>query len=501
MATVVGLARDRTKVGADQFGVVELVDGQQRVTTLVILLKAIEQGLNEDDRAQAKLKGELGDLLVKSDEHNLILLQTNHDSSDVFTAYVRTGELKRKAVVTAADNNLIEAAEDCRKYVQDWAVSGSLTDLVFTVRHRLSMIYHELAEEATVYRVFEVLNSRGLAVRWLDKTKSQLMASIYEHVEQDTLQSGMHEMQTIWKDIYRALGLDERLGDEALRFAGTWSTKAQPSRILSDEDASAEILRVADTKLKSIVAAAAWLKTVVPKVLDLHHDHRRAAVTRVAHARFLASAIMLRGFDDETERRLLGAWERVTFRIYTLAGKDARTKVGEYVRLGYDVHAKQLTAKAIFKGLIELGDGYSIDEVIHEKTWDNWYQDWSEGVRYLLFRYEEHLAHQAGVKLNESQWARIWVVDPAQSIEHIAPQSSGKAYVHHLGNLTMLPPKVNSSLKDKPPHEKATRYVKCGLQATSEVGHEIQDGTTWNKQAVLARADKIAAFVRKEWAD
>ena len=285
MATVVGLARNRTKVGADQFGIVELVDGQQRVTTLVILLKAIEQGLREDEKAQAKLKGELGDLLVKSDDHNLILLQTNHDSSDVFTSYVRTGELKRKAVVTAADNNLIEAAEDCRKFVQDWATSGSLTDLVFTVRYKLSMIYHELAEEATVYRVFEVLNSRGLAVRWLDKTKSQLMASIYEHVEQDTLQSGMHEMQTIWKDIYRALGLDERLGDEALRFAGTWSLKVQPSRILSDEDASAEILRVAGTKLKSIVAAATWLKTVVPKVLDLHRDQRRAAVTRVAQPR------------------------------------------------------------------------------------------------------------------------------------------------------------------------------------------------------------------------
>ena len=362
------------------------------------------------------------------------------------------------------------------------------------------MIYHELTEEATVYRVFEVLNSRGLAVRWLDKTKSQLMASIYEHVEQDSLAGGMSEMQTIWKDIYRTLGLDDRLGDEALRFAGTFYSKTQPSRVLSDEDASAEILRVAGTKLKSIVAAAAWLKTVVPRVLGLHLDPRRAAVIRVAHARFLATAIMLRGFDEKTERNLLRAWERVTFRIYTLAGKDARTKVGDYVRLGYDILAKQLTEKAILKGLGDIGKGYSIDEILTDNIWENWYQDWSEGVRYLLYRYEEYLAEKEGGKLNESQWAKIWIVDPSQSIEHIAPQSSEKPYIHHLGNLTMLPPKVNSALKDKPPIQKAPRYIQCGLQATMEVGHDIQNGLTWNEQAILARAKRISDFVREEWA-
>jgi uncharacterized protein with ParB-like and HNH nuclease domain len=45
MATVVGLARDTRVIDADEFAVVELVDGQQRITTLVILLKAIEKAL------------------------------------------------------------------------------------------------------------------------------------------------------------------------------------------------------------------------------------------------------------------------------------------------------------------------------------------------------------------------------------------------------------------------------------------------------------------------
>lgn len=113
MATVVGLARDTRMIDADEFGVVELVDGQQRVTTLVILIKAIEKALDVADPTQVKVREDLRRLLVKGDDHSLVLLQTNHDSSDVFASYVRSGEIRRDAVVTAADENVVDAASEC----------------------------------------------------------------------------------------------------------------------------------------------------------------------------------------------------------------------------------------------------------------------------------------------------------------------------------------------------------------------------------------------------
>lgn len=501
MATVVGLARDTRMIDADEFGVVELVDGQQRITTLVILIKAIEKALDEADQTEGKVREDLRRLLVKGDDHNLVLLQTNHDSSDVFASYVRDGHIRKDAIVTAADENVVDAAVECEAFVAKWTGIGTLIELVATIRHKLSMIYHELDDEGTVYRVFEVLNSRGLDVRWIDKTKSQLMASIYEYVEKGSRADGLHEMQNIWKDVYRRLGLDDDLGDEALRFAGTWADESRPNRVLSEQDASAALLKAAGTKLATIVKAAAWLKLVVAKVVDLHNDQRRAAVTRIGQARFLAIAIMLRGFDEQTEAMLLGAWERVTFRIFTLAGKDSRTKVGEYIRLGYDVLKNEMSADEILEALGDLAEGFDIDDIIDEGTWDEWYGGYNEEVRYLLFRYEEHLASISGMKINESQWAKVWAADPAKSIEHILPQSSGKGYVHGLGNLTMLPPGVNSSLKDKPPEDKASRYIECGMNATMAVGREIDGGLKWNKEAVQERAAKIEAFVRAEWGD
>ncbi|WP_206185583.1 DUF262 domain-containing protein [Thioclava sp. JM3] len=501
MATVVALALEKRLIEADEFNVVELVDGQQRLTTLVILFKAIEKAFGEDQETGKNIRNDLRRMLVKGDDHNLVLLQTNHDSSDVFASYIRDGEIRRDSIVTSADANVINAAEECEAFVTNWQMTDGLTDLVATIRHKLSMIYHELNDEGTVYRVFEVLNSRGLDVRWIDKTKSQLMASIYEYVEPGSQADGLREVQNLFKDVYRLLGLDNHLGAEALRFAGTFSSDKPLNRVLNEQDASAALLQAADKRLKTIVSSATWLKTVVGKVVDLHNDQRRAAVTRISQARFLAIAIMLRGFDEETERNLLGAWERVTFRIFTLAGKDSRSKVGDYIRLGYSVLKEKPDAEEIKGKIKALADGFDIDTIIDDETWEDWYGGYNEEVRYLLFRYEEHLARESGVTMNESQWAKVWAADPARSIEHVMPQSSGKSYIHSLGNLTMLPPGVNSSLKDRPPSDKAAKYVKSGMQSTLEIGHEIENGLKWDKKAVRARASKIEEFVRNEWGD
>ncbi|KAI1694558.1 hypothetical protein Ddc_22005 [Ditylenchus destructor] len=152
MATVVALARETRSIAADEFRAVELVDGQQRITTIVVLLKAIEKALQETGD-QMRPKRDLGDLLVKGDEHSLVLLQTNHDSSNVFTTYLRKGKLDEESIATASDQNLIDAARECEAFVAGWAEKGKLIELLATVKNRLSMIYHELGDEATVYRV------------------------------------------------------------------------------------------------------------------------------------------------------------------------------------------------------------------------------------------------------------------------------------------------------------------------------------------------------------
>lgn len=502
MATVVALARDNRLIGADEYRTVEIVDGQQRLTTIVILLKAIEKAIDHEDSKQEKVRREIAELLVKDDDHSLVLLQTNHDSSSVFTDYIRKGEINEADAKTAADLNVVNAARECEEFVKNWSQDRPIIELVATIRNQLSVIYHEISEEATVYRVFEVLNSRGLDVKWIDKLKSQLMALLFEHLEGGTRTEAVREMQVIWQDIYRILGLRGDLGDEALRFAGTFALSSRPNRIISQEDASAELSKVAGTKVQTIAAVGSSLKAVAQAVDALDQNVRLRAVTKIAHARFVATAILLRKFDPNVERQLLGKWERVTFRIFGLGGADTRHKVGDYVRLGYRIATAAIAPEAIDAGLAALGKDWGIDDIVSGPDyWSNCYEGWTEELRYLLFRYDEHLAAVAGTQFNTTEWNKIWIDDAARSIEHIQPQSSDEDYVHHLGNLTMLPAKVNSSLQDRAPTEKASTYRACGLIATRTVGEMIEAAKTWDEAAVRGRTALIEDFVRKEWAD
>jgi uncharacterized protein with ParB-like and HNH nuclease domain len=49
MAAIVGLRRKKIRIQADQFTEIEVVDGQQRLTTIAILLKAIAKELDRND--------------------------------------------------------------------------------------------------------------------------------------------------------------------------------------------------------------------------------------------------------------------------------------------------------------------------------------------------------------------------------------------------------------------------------------------------------------------
>ncbi len=73
MATIVGLRRKKLRIAADEFVDIEVVDGQQRLTTLTILLKAISTRWRTADPKHAD---EIDSLLVKGDDLSLLLLQT-----------------------------------------------------------------------------------------------------------------------------------------------------------------------------------------------------------------------------------------------------------------------------------------------------------------------------------------------------------------------------------------------------------------------------------------
>ncbi len=501
MAAVVVLRKDKVRIGTDVYHYMDIVDGQQRLTTLILLLKAIEKGLDHSDQSQKKNAIELAELLVKPDSNSLLLLQTNQDTSHYFATYLREGTHPEPvAAKTIADRELLSAMVDCESFVDKWkALPVTLPDLIALLKNRLAFILHEVQDEGTVYTVFEVLNSRGLVVPWLDRLKSILMGSAFE-LKIGNKAHVIEELHHIWRDIYVCVGLRQGMNSEALRFAATLKTQDCPNKPLAEEDA-VEVLRGQARTAKEIVQVAKWVLTVTQAFDKIRGNRRLNAVTRISQARLLATAINLRQDLTESQKsQLLKRWEIVTFRIYGMLYKDARTRVGDYVRLAWRVARENLEYKKVLTALTEIGSEYPIEDAIDELRETDCYNDWQEELRYFFFRYEEHLAREQGLNFSNEQWERIWEASAADSIEHIWPQSKALlSQCHRLGNLILLPPQLNSKLSDKAPSEKRDAYMKTGLLIAQRVAQKLSK--PWKKPAITKRENELLAWAHNEWAD
>ena len=509
MATVVGLRRDKLLIVTDEHQVIEVVDGQQRITTLILLLKAVEKALDVSNDHEAKVREDLRETLVKPDEVSLLLLQTNHDTSHHYSNYIRMGICPDvSSADTLADRELLGAIRECEAFVADWSGGGrSLLQLVGHLKNRLTFIFHEIGDESLVYSVFEVLNSRGLDVSWFDRLKSMLMAVVFES-NSGNREELIHQVHTIWGDIYRAVGLRLGLSTESLRFAATLRTKNRPSQALGEERSVETLLSQCESPAQ-VIEASSWLLTVTKCVDELLADRRMNAVTQIAHARLVAAAVRLR--DDFTKGEksdILSTWEKVTFRIFGIHQRDARSAVGQYVRLAWDIQNNKPSAREVMVELSKIGQDYPCnertlrDELGREDAYGPFAVFSLEELRYFFQRYEEHLSKEAGQNFKSKHWNKIWEASVVDSIEHILPQSRDTQYVHWLGNLMLLPPKLNSKLQDKPPRAKAAAYRKTGLLAAQEVA-DIIDGNNgrWAQRDAIARERGLLKWAASEWGD
>lgn len=507
MATIVGLRRRKITILTHEYQVIEVVDGQQRITTLILLLKAIAKLIDRSNDEGDKIGKEIDDTLVKNDDATLLLLQTNHDTSQYFDDYMKNGTYPDpSSAKTVADREILWAMEDCENYVIEWQENvGQLKDLTILLKNRLSFIFHEIGDEALVYTVFEVLNSRGLPVSWFDRLKSMLMAIVFEY-EGGNKEEFIDQVHKLWTDIYRCVGLRQGMSAESLRFAATLTPKSdarRPNRPHNEENSVDLLQKQSLNGPPDVIETTKWLKLVTEMVDRLIADHRKAAVTRVIQARLVAVAVQLREDFSEKEREcVLRRWENITFRIYGMFRKDARTAVGDYTRLAWDITNKNLPAHEILKRLSQIGQPYPIDKAVKEMEGKDCYDGWQAELRYFFFRYEEYLSKISGQNFSNEQWNRIWKEDSSHSIEHIRPQGTNpQPWVHGIGNLLILPPRLNSKLGAKRAESKADDYRKTGLLVATQVADTLDDRSRWTKHTIHERENTLLKWAFEEWAD
>ena len=234
------------------------------ITTLILIFKAIAKELERSkDEVERRISQEIGETLVKPDKASLLLLQTNHDTSDYFSDYIRTGSFpKSTEATTLADREILMAIGDCESFLTDWRKKGlTLPNLIRHLKNHLTFILYEISDETLVYTVFEVLNNRGLDVSWFDRLKSMLMAVVFE-AQTGNSEELIDEIHQLWAEIYRTIGLRLGLSTESLRFAATLQSKVCPNRALNEEDATKLLLERSNGDPAKAIRTTKWIKSV-----------------------------------------------------------------------------------------------------------------------------------------------------------------------------------------------------------------------------------------------
>lgn len=485
MATLV--CRDTGKQvnigGADRLRIYDVVDGQQRLTTLTVLLKAVEKDLTKN--AQEKQAEKLNAILVK-EKRDLILLQTNHDARETLDAYLRDGEIgELKDAKTLHQLELMNAFRECEKFVADWGDPVTLLDLL---KNSIKFVFFVLEDPRAVYTVFEVLNSRGLIVDWLDKMKSTLMGIAFQQ-KRKLPANELDNIENEWTEIYRVLGKQRVSDGDVLTIAANLrGADEAPAKGFQEGNAHEFFREEARLHRLTPLEASRFLRQVVTALDRFLQDPRHRAVCRVKQPRLLATAILLSSRlkkDTSSQQKALDAWENAMFRFYVLAGNDARDRIGQCIRLAADVYNDKRSLKQIIDELDQIAN-VSHDEVAAELDEVYVYDRWTaEEIIYFFSKYEERLSAEDGEEVDQVTWGRIWEnASKDKSIEHIFPQKdpegkwkgkgrqnvSTESFVHRLGNLLVLPPGINSKAGAKSFADKVQVYKSVrGLHYVEDV--------------------------------
>jgi len=547
MATVVCLkTSEAVLVGSDELIVYEIVDGQQRMTTLIALLKAIELELakskNDGLAEAAKVQNEL---LVRGKD-KMVLLQTNHDEARLFENYLKNGQRPIKSNLTTRPlKNLDQCIIECEKFVKDWKKDSDLVDLLSKVKNKLGFIFYQLNAEKTVYTVFEVLNSRGLQVNALDKSKSILLGTIYDIYCEDTYSMKNHvdHVKYAWNQVYTLIGLNEIKDDDVVKYAATLLMRKDiaKGKALSLEDSLEVFRELSQDSIDQIKNICDTLVAVAKYLKQLKAIPHFRCFNSISQVRFLYVAIYLNGTIQEKDlEEVIWNWEKISFKIYGLLRRDARNNVGDYIRLGRDIFHMEIEnpynqntnlsdyndfeslelSKKVLARLSLISESAPIDQAADTLKGNNCYDYWEDEFRYLCFKVEQYLNGQdiSTAKLDQ-KWLSIFSDSNIDTIEHIFPQTLNEYWkgklgkgnrienvINRIGNLLVLPKELNSECQNKAFYDKVKIYEKASLSIVNQViynndveerNRKIRDN--WDYKSIEEREAYLIDIAKKIW--
>ena len=533
---------------------VDIVDGQQRLTTIILLLDGIRRKLSGlSDIARGLSQGIAKNFIHTTGFNGQRLYKVSLNTDTDF--FFKTSILSEKPGVEGPQITSERRLEAAKRQISDYLTLkvkqvGSdgeewLKSLYRKLNSQLRFTLYQVGDEAEVGVIFEVMNDRGKPLTNLEKVKNYLLhVSTSLTVPNELAKS----VNGAWAEILRQLMSADLISsdDEDRLLRAHWLTYYNPqSRLWEGSRSIKERFALGGhrERHKELLGAlhryTEGLRASCICFCDAYHPNRSGAfesykgnasarsevimwsskLVRInVVATFLPLLLAVRQrWPNDPDRYLnvLKLCETFAFRVYRWSEYRSTAGQAALFRLGHNL----ATGSQTYEGaMAEFADqlSYWCSDDDFEDDWEdnpvNWYQ-WS-GLRYFLYEYEIALASQEGIS-PIVEWDELRKLDLRETIEHILPQSidgveywtskfcdaDHERYLHDLGNLTLT--KFNSVYQNKAfPDKKGDIKIKghCYAKSPLFVEKQVALWEDWNPSSIKERRAKLLAWAEERWA-
>ena len=486
----------------------DVIDGQQRLTTLVIFMRALYNVIENN-----VAKGEIEDFFKR---RNKIRLRPVDNDRACFDAII----IENQPYQVASRSQ--ECILNAKKYFSKELAQLEEDDLIkikdIILNSKVNRLELQGKKEAAL--MFELQNNRGKNLTNMEKLKSYFMYQMYVISPAEETDTNVENVSNHFKEIYKNV-YDLRLDEDSVLIyhCNAYLNASFSYRNLDD---ITKELSLSDDKIQWINDFSRELATTFAnlKQLQTNKSEYYKKLYKVRGKDSLPAFIypfIIKGCkyldqDSNDLNKLFHILEILAFRYQLMSSRaEINSRLSDCLRsFNGDVDALKTNIQTKLNETWYWGDNRT-EEVLSGWMYEN------PVLHYILWEYEE--------SIQEKGYKTIDIKIENEQIEHISPRTptngepleTGYAvdesneyseefcnkYLNCMGNLMLISGSHNASIGNKPFTEKLESYKNNPLlkqqSEIKDIVSEVSDEVVWKQSHIEKRFKKILSFALTRW--
>ena len=428
--------------------IVDVVDGQQRLTTCCLYLSVIINSLIE--KGEQEYEHDIPSFLYSGAISKLAL---NNDTNVIFYTLLKSG-MPHTAAQSPHEKRLIDAHILLQDHITKQLIKSDVDSIAYlkniylAITQKLHFTFYTLEEECEIGMTFELMNSRGKQLSVLELLKNYLMHWVSRNEDDIEERTAMISIiNNNWKAVYKNLGSCAGDEDQCLRIAWTLYCSHSPAHWIGyDGFKGDEYIPLRNFTKRTKASTKAFIHLFTNGLAEISRHYasiinptQKNAIsqdellwlTKIHHtgniANFLPLMVAARKHRENKNSleqdyiSLLRSLECFAYRVFIYTGRRSNAGKSSFHRLGFEIFNatnKIINATTLVHALTR---NYSTEEdFIKENAEPTHWYSMQRLVKYTLYEYELNLLATEG---HGKQPCLTWEDLNDSTIEHILPQT------------------------------------------------------------------------------